>query len=99
MDTLLQGGPVWVAIISFVPVFIGASLLRSRGLIGLFALVAVASVIILVITKFERLSFAIGVCSAFAGLFLGGRVSDMRELRRQRLQAEREKKERDAAFR
>jgi hypothetical protein len=99
MDTLLQGSLSWVALVCFVPVFIGASLLRSRGLIGLFALVAVASVIILVISKFENMRFAIGVCSAFAGLFLGGRVSDMRELRRQKLQAEREKKERDAAYR
>lgn len=99
MDTLLQGSLTTVALICFVPVFVGASLLRSRGLIGLFALVAIAAVIALVFSNLQDMRFAIGVCAAFAGLFLGGRVSDMRELRRQKLQAEREKKERDAAFR
>lgn len=88
-----------IALICFVPVFVGASLLRARGVVGLLAPVAVAAVIVLIISKFESLNFAIGVCAAFAGLFLGGRVSDMRELRRQKLQAERERKERDAAFR
>lgn len=99
MDTLLQASLTSVALICFVPVFVGASLLRSRGLIGLFALVAIVAVIVLVFSNLQDMRFAIGVCAAFAGLFFGGRVSDMRELRRQKLQAEREKKERDAAFR
>lgn len=99
MDTLLEGSLSLVAFACFVPVFIGASLMRARGMIGLFSLVVIAAVLVMVFSKFQDMRFAIGVCAAFAGLFLGGRVSDMRELRRQKLKAEREKKERDAAYR
>lgn len=99
MDLLQQGSLTTIAFACFVPVFIGASLLRARGLIGLFALIAIAAMVVLVFSKLQDLRFAIGICAAFAGLFFGGRVSDMRELRRQKLQAEREKRERDAAYR
>lgn len=99
METLQNSSLGLVAILMFLPVFIGASLLRSRGLVGLFALVAIVSVIALVFSSFQDMRFFVGVCSAFAGLFVGGRVSDMRELRRKKLEAEREKRERDAAYR
>lgn len=75
---------IWVVLLSFVPIFICAALLRAKGATGLLAVVGVVAAAVLIFMNFESTRLAIAGIAAVLGLGMGGRLSDRRE--HQRLQ-------------
>lgn len=78
-DTNQMSLPV-IIFVTFFPMFIGASLLRAKGVTGLLAISVIVLVILVVFMDFESWRLTVGAISALVGLGVGGKVSDARAL-------------------
>jgi hypothetical protein len=94
-----QLGLVWVIIFTFVPMMVSASLLRSKGVTGLLAITGSIAVVVVVFMDFQDFRLAVGAIAALLGLFVGGKISDARELAKMKRTTVVEKQRRDAMLR
>lgn len=81
LDTSQMSLPV-IILLTFIPMFVSASLLRAKGVTGLLAITVIVVVIVVIFMDFEKWRLTVGAISALVGLAVGGKVSDARELAR-----------------
>jgi hypothetical protein len=89
-----QMDPLWVFIFTFVPMAVSASLLRAKGVTGLLAITAAVSIALVVFMDFHDFKLILGAIAGWLGLFVGGKISDLREQAKMRRAAEVEKQRR-----
>jgi len=99
MNETSQLDLVWVVAFTFVPMMISASLLRAKGVTGLLAITGAISVAVVVFMDFQDFRLAVGAIAALLGLFVGGKISDARELAKMKQAKAVEKRRRDAWLR
>ncbi len=77
---------IWVVAITFVPMFICASLLQAKGITGVLAIVGAIGIAVVVLLDFQGWRLGTGGVAALVGLVIGGKLSDSRELKRKQLE-------------
>lgn len=99
MNNLNQLGLVWVMLLAFVPMFICASLLRAKGVMGLLALTGIIAIAAVVFIDLSDVRLSLAGIAALIGLAVGGKVSDYRERQRLNRLGAIEREKRDAYMR
>jgi O-antigen ligase len=90
---------IWVILFTFVPMMISASLLRAKGVTGLLAIIGAISIGIVIFMDFHDFRLIIGGIAALLGLFVGGKISDARELAKMKRTGAEEKRRRESMLR
>lgn len=99
MSNLNQLGLVWVMVLTFVPMFICASLLHAKGVMGLLAITGIIAIGAVVFVDLSDVRMSLGGIAALVGLALGGKVSDHRHRKHLNRLGAIEREKRDAQMR